>query len=117
MFRKTQHLGVRNVSMDYAVRYPVSTEFILLTLKAALEKLNNLHEYRRQFTPRHKSPSAKIRTQQWLDLLGVDVFETVSWLFVAETSIAAGAQESALHPRRRHKRKRDDVPLLRKHID
>ena len=80
MLRRTQHLGVRNVitnSMDYTVQYLTSTKSILLTSKAALEKLNNLHEYRRQFTPRPKSPSAKIRTQQWLDLLGVDVLETI----------------------------------------
>jgi hypothetical protein len=80
MFRKTQHLGVRNVmttSTGYAVRYPASTKFILLTPKAALKKLNNLHEYRRLLPSGHKSPSAKIRTQQWLDLLGVDVFNIV----------------------------------------
>jgi hypothetical protein len=87
-------------------------KFIILTAKAALDKLNNLHEYRQQFTPQQRSPSAKIRTQQWLDLLGVDVFDTVFLLSIADVSTAAGAQESALYSCGRHKRKGDNMPIL-----
>ncbi|KAF1353031.1 FolC bifunctional protein [Lizonia empirigonia] len=44
----------------------------LLIEKAALEALNRLHEFRARLGPRRTSASAKARTQEWLEVLGVN---------------------------------------------
>jgi folylpolyglutamate synthase len=83
MIPKIQRLtgrSAKSLSMEYTVRQLSSPTLPMLIVQDALEKLRNLRCLRQQLDTRPKSSSGRVRTQGWIDILGVDVTNSSSSL-------------------------------------
>jgi hypothetical protein len=118
MIRRIPSLTGRNaksLSMEYTVSTLFSPTLPMLIVQDALEKLRNLRCLRQQLDTRPKSSSGKVRTQGWIDILGIDVTKTSPCLLTCSYTDASSGPECKIHPRGRYKGEGIDVPLLRKY--